>query len=209
MRSRLLVATIAVAGSSIANATPLPSLVDAGTLERGQFGIRSGLGLGPGMFGFGVQAGVGLRRVDVLASANFLPALCLNVGFGTACDPTVGTLGFGAQVALVDRSAFHLDARIHGEASYMGDRIGLATATILATTGTRHVRFSLGPALVAFAEQDDPFGQNGWYAGGVARLAVVTENGRGLELVGGAAGQLRMVDPNVLPLFGISYVASL
>lgn len=197
-----------IVAPSVAHADPQPSILEAGTLARGEVAVRGGIGLAPGMLGIGVQAAVGLGRVDIVGAASLLPA-CLAIGDGDVCGLAAGTAGLGAQVALLRGTAFRIDARVHVDAGIAGDLREMGMATVLATTGTRRVRFSVGPAAMEYAEDDSSIDDNGWYLGGVARLAIVQPNGRGLEITGGAAGQLRMVRPNVMPLISISYVTTL
>jgi len=143
-------------------ATPL----EPGTLGRGRVAGRFGAGLGSGPLGLGGELAVGLGGVDLLASAGYLPRFCLDLGdLGSGCDPAQVLLGLGAQARLVESGRTRLGARIKGDASVAGDRVGLGVAGIDASTGNQAVRVSLGVVTAGWYEEDNPFGRNGFYVG--------------------------------------------
>jgi hypothetical protein len=148
------------------------SPLEPGSLESGELGLRFGVGLGNGAFGLGAEGAFGLGGVDLLASLGYLPQFCLNLGeLGSGCDPALVVPGIGVQAKLGEAGPVQLGGRLKGELSVSGDRTGLVVAGFGGSTGSANVRFSFGAVATGWYEQDDPFMENGFYAGPEIGLA--------------------------------------
>ncbi len=199
----LVVAPTVAAADTTTNPADIHSPFEPGTLDAGQVAIRGGIGLGSAPFGFGIETTVGLGGVDVGASASFLPRFCIDLGeLGSGCDPTLGMAGGLVQARITHAGPFDLGARVRGEHSFTGDGTSLASAGLTASAGGDHIRIAVSPAAFHYAEQDNPFEENGFYLGGSLSLTYLRDN-YGVEATGGAGAPLSG-QPKVLPIVSVS-----
>jgi len=166
-----------------APAPPAPRVVsplEAGSLGRGKVAARIGVGLGNGPLGLGGELAVGLGGVDLLASLGYLPQFCLDLGdLGGGCDPTQVFVGLGAQAKLGETGPVRFGARVKGDASVAGDRVRMIATGVDASTGSAAVRVSVGAVVAGWSEEDDPFGDNGFYAGPEVGVSYLRANAGG------------------------------
>jgi len=164
---------------------PVASPLEPGTLGRGDFAGRFGVGLGNGPLGLGAEVALGLGGVDLLASVGYLPQFCVNLGeLGGGCDPALVFVGSGMQAMLRESGPVRFGMRVKGDASITGDRTGLLVAGVGASTGGSAVRVSLGAVTAGWYEEDDPFEENGWYVGPEVGLQYLRGHAGGAVTVG-------------------------
>ncbi|HEU0036087.1 MAG TPA: hypothetical protein VFQ53_35990 [Kofleriaceae bacterium] len=179
------------------------SPLEPGSLGRGDVALGFGAGLGDKLFGFGGYAVVGLGGVDLAASVGFLPQYCIDLGdLGGGCDPALVLLGGGAQAELARTDSLRLGVRAHGNVSVTGDRTAIGSAGLVASTGSERLRVLAMPAIIGWYEVDDPFEENGWYAGGMLGVTYLSRSG-GIELLGGAGAPISGQD-DVMPMLQLS-----
>lgn len=197
MHRLLLVVAVSVLTQRAAHAAN-PS--EPGTLERGDVSLGAGVGFGDRLYGFGALGTVGLGRVDLTASVSGVPRICLG---GLGCDAGDLLAGGGIAVRLARTPRWNLGARLHGQVAWTEERIRIATASLVASTGSEQLRFSIAPTLVGYEEgADDPFGNNGLYLGASAGVQVLGD-------VVGVEGSIGLAAPitgqdSLMPLLSLT-----
>jgi hypothetical protein len=206
-RSIAILAIVIVPTTAFAAPEPsTASLLEPGSLARGQLGLRINVGLGSGPTGIGVEGVLGLGGIDVLASTSVVPPLCIVVGEDKSCSSPDLFAGLGAQARLGRAGPLAFGVRVRGETLVAGGTLSIANGGLVMSTGGDHWRVSLTPTVLGWYEvRPAPAmaDENGWYLGGAVGISYSRGNS-GFEVVGGVAAPLSG-QAEALPLASISF----